>query len=98
MKFNRSKPYNNLPPLPPSIDLESKTILKKCVSAHRALASLKSAGNLIPNQAILINAIPLQEAKASSEIENVVTTGDKLYQASILPGTIIDPQTKEVLR
>ena len=91
MKFNRNKPYNNLPPLPPAIDLESKTILKKCVGAHRALASLKSAGNLIPNQAILINAIPLQEAKASSEIENVVTTGDKLYQASIFPGTVIDP-------
>ena len=98
MKFDRRKPYNNLPLLPPSIDLESKTILKKCVVAHRALASLKSAGNLIPNQAILINAIPLQEAKASSEIENIVTTGDQLYQESILPGTVIDPQTKEVLR
>lgn len=81
MKFDRNKPYNDLPPLPPTIDLESKTILKKCVSAHRALASLKGAGNLIPNQAILINAIPLQEAKASSEIENVVTTG-----GSALPG------------
>jgi Fic family protein len=98
MKFDRRKSYNDLPPLPPTIDLESKAILKKCVSAHRALASLKGAGNLIPNQAILINAIPLQEAKASSEIENVVTTGDQLYQASILPGTVIDPQTKEVLR
>jgi Fic family protein len=98
MKFDRDKPYNNLPPLPPTSELESKAILKKCVSAHRALASLKGAGNLIPNQAILINAIPLQEAKASSEIENVVTTGDQLYQASVLPGTVIDPQTKEVLR
>jgi Fic family protein len=98
MKFDRKSPYNNLPPLPPSVDLESKGVLKKCVGAHRALASLKGAGNLIPNQAILINAIPLQEAKASSEIENVVTTGDKLYQASILPGAATDPQTKEVLR
>ncbi len=98
MAFDRRVPYNDLPPLPPAIDLESKTILKKCVSAHRALASLKYAGNLIPNQAILINAIPLQEAKASSEIENIVTTGDQLYQASVLPGTVIDPQTKEVLR
>jgi len=98
MKFDRSKPYNHLPPLPPPVDLESKTILRKCVGAHRALASLKGAGNLIPNQAILINAIPLQEAKASSAIENLVTTGDTLYQASILPGTVSDPQTKEVLR
>ncbi|MFA5331718.1 MAG: Fic family protein [Methanoregula sp.] len=98
MEFNRNKPYNDLPSLPPSIDLESKAILKKCIRAHRALASLKGAGNLIPNQAILINAIPLQEAKASSEIENVVTTGDRLYKASILPGLKTDPQTKEVLR
>lgn len=98
MKFDRHKAYNDLPPLPPSVDLESKTILRKCVGAHRALASLKGAGNLIPNQAILINAIPLQEAQASSGIENVVTTGDKLYQASILPGAVTDPQTKEVLR
>ncbi len=82
MKFDRNKPYNTLPPLPPPVDLESGTILKKCIGAHRALASLKGAGNLIPNQAILINAIPLQEAKASSAIENLVTTGDKLYQAS----------------
>jgi len=98
MKFDRSKPNNNLPPLPPPVDLESRTILKKCISTHRALSSLKGAGNLIPNQAILINAIPLQEAKASSEIENLVTTGDKLYQASIFPGTVFDSQTKEVLR
>jgi Fic family protein len=99
MKFDRTKAYNELPPLPPPIDLESKTVLKKCVGAHRALASLKSAGNLIPNQDILINALPLREAQDSSEIENIVTTGDKLYKAAILPpGATIDPQTKEVLR
>ncbi|MEN6610620.1 MAG: Fic/DOC family N-terminal domain-containing protein, partial [Methanoregulaceae archaeon] len=98
MAFDRTRPYNDLPPLPPGIDLESKTILKKCIGAHRSLASLRAAGNLLPDQAILINAIPLQEAKASSEIENVVTTGDKLYRASILPGAAADPQTKEVLR
>jgi Fic family protein len=97
MKFDPRSPCNDLPPLPPPVDLESKGVLKKCVGAHRALASLKGAGNLIPNQAILINAIPLQEAKASSEIENIVTTGDQLYQASILPGAATDPQTREVL-
>jgi len=99
MKFNRTKAFNDLPPLPPPVDLESKTVLKKCVGAHRAIASLKSAGNLIPNQDILINALPLREAQDSSEIENIVTTGDKLYKAAILPpGATIDPQTKEVLR
>ena len=49
--------------LPPACELETKRVLKKCVSANKALAELKGAGDLIPNQAILINAIPLQEAK-----------------------------------
>ena len=99
MKFDRTKPFNELPPLPPPFDLESKAVLKKCVGAHRALASLKSAGNLIPNQDILINSLPLREAQDSSEIENIVTTGDKLYKAAIAPpGATIDLQTKEVLR
>ena len=99
MKFDRTKAYNELPPLPPPDDLELKDILKKCIVAHRALATLKSAGNLIPNQDILINSLPLREAQDSSEIENIVTTSDKLYKAAILPaGAVIDPQTKEVLR
>ena len=97
MTFDRTRPYNELPPLPPSVDLESTAILRKCISANRALASLKVAGHLIPNQTILINAIPLQEAKASSEIENIVTTGDKLYRADLMPGNPSDPHTKEVL-
>ena len=57
--------------------------MKKCVAANKALAELKGAGDLIPNQAILINAIPLQEAKLSSEIENIVTTQDALFQAAL---------------
>ncbi len=97
MSYNPTKPYNDLPLLPPPLDLESRAVFRKCISAHRALASLKVAGNLIPNQAILINAIPLQEAKASSEIENIVTTGDALYRADLLPGNPADPHTKEVL-
>jgi Fic family protein len=97
MSFDPTRPYNDLPLLPPPVDLESKAVLRKCISANRALASLKVAGNLIPNQAILINAIPLQEAKASSEIENIVTSGDALYRADLLPGKPADPHTKEVL-
>lgn len=99
MVFDRSSGFNALPPLPPPIDLESKIVLKKCINAHRALASLKSAGKLIPNQDILINSLPLREAQDSSGIENIVTTGDKLYKAAVLPpGAAIDLQTKEVLR
>ena len=97
MTFDPKTPYNDLPPLPPAIDIETRPVLKKAISANRALAELKGAGDLIPNQAILITAIPLQEAKSSSEIENIVTTNDKLFKAAVSKDMDIDPQTKEVL-
>jgi Fic family protein len=61
--------YNRLPALPPVYDLESRAVLKACIEARAALAELKQAAGLIPNQAMLINTIPLLEAKDSSEIE-----------------------------
>jgi Fic family protein len=98
MPFDPQKPYNDLPLLPPPADLETRAVLKKCIAANRALAELKGAGDLIPNQAILINSIPLQEAKASSEIENIVTTSDALYRAAASEKASVDSATKEVLR
>ena len=98
MSFDPDQPYNDLPLLPPKRELETKAVLKKCVAANRALAELKGAGDLIPNQAVLINAIPLQEAKLSSEIENIVTTQDALFQAALDESRVTDPATKEVLR
>ena len=56
-------PYNALPMLPPAHDLESKAVLKRCIVARAALAELKKAAELIPNQSMLINTIPLLEAK-----------------------------------
>ena len=99
--FDPAKPYNDLPPLPPKADIESKAILKKCVTARAALAELKQAGGLIPNQTVLINTIPLLEARDSSEIENIVTTTDKLFQFAEqqdLFNSAADPATKEALR
>ena len=98
MSFHPHQPYNDLPLLPPKCELETKSVLKKCVAANKALAELKGAGDLIPNQAVLINAIPLQEAKLSSEIENIVTTQDALFQAALDESRVTDPATKEVLR
>jgi Fic family protein len=98
MNFDPKKPYNDLPLLPPRFDLETKAVLKRCVAANKSLAELKGAGDLIPNQAMLINAIPLQEAKLSSEIENIVTTQDALFQAALDESRVTDPATKEVLR
>ncbi len=65
MSFDPSKPYNDLPDLPPSVDIETKTILKACVKARAALAALRQATALIPNPAVLINTIPLLEGKRS---------------------------------
>lgn len=96
--FDSAKPYNQIPLLPPEVDIESKAILKKCVTARAALAELKQAGDLIPNQAVLINIIPLLEARDSSEIENIVTTTDKLFQFAERQGNQADPATKEALR
>ncbi|HVS30759.1 MAG TPA: Fic/DOC family N-terminal domain-containing protein [Thermoanaerobaculia bacterium] len=95
--MDRNRPYNDLPLLPPRAELETKRVLKKAIAARTALAELKGTGHLIPNQRVLIDAIGLQEARLSSEIENVVTTQDELYRAFADEGRATDPQTKEVL-
>jgi Fic family protein len=90
-------PYNALPLLPPAVDLETKAVLKRCITARAALAELKQAAELIPNQGMLINTLPLLEARASSEIENIVTTTDKLFQFREADQQA-DPATKEAFR
>ena len=98
LNFDPNRPFNQLPVLPPAIEIESKPVLKKCVTARAALAQLKQAGALIPNQAVLINTIPLLEARDSSEIENIVTTADKLFQFAERPDNRAEPATREALR
>ena len=91
------RPYNDLPRLPPVTELETKPVLKQCVTARAALAELKQAAELIPNPAMLINTLPLLEARASSEIENIVTTADQLFR-HLQADAGADPATKEALR
>lgn len=98
MRFDRNRPYNQLPLIPPKTDIETPAVLKKTVTASRALAELKGVGKTIPNQAMLINTIVLREAQSSSEIENVVTTTDALFKAFTAKTNKTDPATKEVLR
>jgi Fic family protein len=97
MGFNKLLPYNDLPELPPKQNVETSAILKMAIRANKALAELRISGHLIPNQAILVQALGLSEAKLSSEIENIVTTNDELYRAFADGNINIDPQTKEVL-
>jgi Fic family protein len=90
-------PYNALPLLPRAVDLETRAVLKRCITARTALAELKQAAELIPNQGMLIKTLPLLEARASSEIENIVTTTDKLFQFREADQQA-DPATKEAFR
>jgi len=91
------QPFDGIPLLPPAVDLESKAVLKQCIRARAALGELKQSAELIPNQGMLIKTIPLLEAKASSEIENIITTTDKLFQYRSGDENA-DPATKEAIR
>lgn len=98
MTFRPDRPFNDLPALPPKQDIETKAVLKACIEARAALAELRVSGQIIPNQAVLINSIPLLEAQASSEIENIVTTTDRLFRFANDTGGQADPATREALR
>ncbi|GAB2786887.1 adenosine monophosphate-protein transferase Fic [Halomonas shantousis] len=98
MPWQPATPFNDIPPLPPERGrIETMTILKACIEARAALAELKQAGELLPDQGLLINLLPMLEARDSSEIENIVTTTDRLFQFAE-EGTLADPATKEALR
>lgn len=98
-RFDPNKPFNALPSLPPRVELETRRVLKACIEARAAVAELKQACRLLPNADILINTIPLLEARASSEIENIVTTTDALFRfAQVEHDELADPATKEALR
>jgi Fic family protein len=96
-KSDPSKPNNNLPLLPPKVEVETKKILQKTIQANKALAELKAYAHIIPNQSILINSLILQEAKDSSEIENIITTHDELFKAFSIDSSAISLAAKEVL-
>lgn len=81
--------------LPLQKDIETKEILKATTLAHRALAELKGIANSLPNQKIVINSLVLQEAKDSSEIENIITTYDEIYRSDI-SNDFISQDIKEV--
>lgn len=98
--FDRTKPYNELPLLPPPTDVIDKEVLLKWGIASRALAELNKNILRLPNPNMLINTIALREAKSSSEIENIFTTEDELYKAisDSVQEAAANPNTKEVLR
>jgi Fic family protein len=96
-KFDRKIPYNDLPLLPPKADTETKQILRKTISAGRALAQLNGTLLNLPNPTLFLDTIYLQEAKASSEVENIITTNDELYKSLVADRKTEKLATKEVL-
>ena len=90
-------PYNELPPPPPADKLETRRVLRAAINANRALAQLDQAAVSIPNPTVLINSLPVLEAQASSEIENIVTTTDELFR-HLDNDESADPATRETLR
>lgn len=97
MGYNKNNPYNDLPLLPPAVEVETTAIMRKTISANKYLAELNGVIQTIPNASVLINNISLQEAKASSEIENIFTTNNKLYAGLLINLKNVDSHTKEVL-
>jgi Fic family protein len=97
MTFDPTKPFNDLPDLPPAGEIETKEVLKLCIEARAALARVDAEARLLPNPDVLINSMSLLEAKDSSEIENIVTTQDELFKQAQLGDAHMDSATKEAL-
>jgi len=95
--FKKNIPYNDLPLLPPKSNLETISILRKTIKASRALANLNGAIINLPNPQLFLDTIHLQEAKASSEIENIITTNDELYKSVVADKKFKNPAAKEVI-
>jgi Fic family protein len=96
-KFDPKKPFNELPKLPPNFNFDDVEILKKVNSANIALSKLSGIAQSIPNRDLLIVPLTVREAVASSGIENINTTVEEVFQASLFDGTCITKEQKEVL-
>lgn len=96
--FDPRQPYNDLPPLPPTAEIETIGVMRSLNSASRALANLNGAALSVPNPQLLIDAFAITEAVASSEIENVYTTSDELFRFLAVGNEHASDATKEAAR
>ena len=80
--------------IPSHTNLEVKAVWQSLAEAHRHLAELKGLCESLPNRAILLDTLAIQEAKDSSEIENIITTHDELYAYD--QSSSASPAAKEV--
>lgn len=98
IKYDKNLPYNDLPDLPPKNNLETTPIFKATIRANKLLAELKGYCQTLPYPQLLLNTIVLQESKESNAIENIVTTQDELYKATLMGDAIKNQAAKEVLQ
>ncbi len=96
--YNKDIPYNDLPDLPPKNNLETTAIFKATIKANKLLAELKGYCQTLPYPQMLLNTVVLQESKESNAIENIVTTQDELYKATLMGDAIKNQAAKEVLQ
>lgn len=96
-QYNKDIPYNNLPLMPPAVQLETTQVLRKTIDTSRSLALLNGMLTNLPNPTLFLDTIQLLEAKASSEIENIITTNDDLYKSIVAVKQFGNPASKEVL-
>jgi Fic family protein len=96
MKFDPLKPCNDLPLLPPAANLESAAVLRQAAKTHAIIGKLNGYCAALPNAAMLIDSLVIQEARSSSAIENIITTQDAVYRA-MATGALADPAAREVI-
>lgn len=96
-KFDPYKPFNDLPNLPPDFNFDDIEILKKVNKANIALSKLSGIAQSIPNRNLLVVPMTVREAVASSGIENINTTVEEVFQASLFNEDMITKAQKEVL-
>jgi len=98
MSWNPDIPYNALPTLPPRCEIETKAVLKQCVKSRTAVERINQSVEHLPNPSLLINILPLLEARASSEIENIVVIKGCEMKVRSVPGTTLrNEQTRTTI-
>ena len=96
MKFDPEAPYNELPFIPLSIDVETPAVLRQAARSHAVLGKLNGYCGTLPNAGLLVDSLIVQESRSSSAIENIVTTQDEIYRAMATHGPL-EPAAKEVV-
>lgn len=97
MAFDRNTPFDELPPVPPYTDIETPEIMRACIRASRSLAELKGLMGSIPDQRILLELLPLRESEASSAIENIRSSKERLFLTASGEEEETDRYTREIL-